>query len=138
VSQTYLAPIDVIGTVVMARVNQPRMTLALPSGKELESVYRPEDKRAVTTALQEHATTQLHVVGRAEYSADGIPQRIAEIEELNLTPRSNGEANSNSQPIWEIFEEMNKEVPEEEWAKLPQDFSANLDKYLYGWPERKP
>ena len=36
------------------------------------------------------------------------------------------------QPIEEILTELAKEVPEEEWKKLPTDLTDNLDQHLYG------
>ena len=40
-------------------------------------------------------------------------------------------------PIWEIAEELIKEIPEEEWKKIPTDASTQLDHYLYGSPKKK-
>ena len=33
--------------------------------------------------------------------------------------------------------EIGKKVPAKEWAKLPRDYFANIDHYLYGAPKRK-
>lgn len=52
------------------------------------------------------------------------------VEELTAT---------NSQPdmtIWQEIREIVKDVPDEEWDKLPRDGSANLDHYLYGAPKK--
>lgn len=46
---------------------------------------------------------------------------------------------TNSQPartIWQEIREIVKDVPDEEWEKLPRDGSANLDHYLYGAPKK--
>jgi putative addiction module CopG family antidote len=39
-------------------------------------------------------------------------------------------------PIWEVFEEITKGIPEEEWAKLPIDGAEQHDHYIYGTPKR--
>ena len=38
--------------------------------------------------------------------------------------------------VWEIFQDAFKDIPEEEWEKLPKDGAAELDHYLYGTPKR--
>jgi hypothetical protein len=42
----------------------------------------------------------------------------------------------NSKPIWEIFEEFTKDLPEEVISQLPVDGSAQVDHYLYGTPKQ--
>ena len=37
--------------------------------------------------------------------------------------------------LGEIFLRLGKQVPDEEWAKIPTDFSINVDHYLYGAPK---
>ena len=46
---------------------------------------------------------------------------------------------TNSHPtttIWQDIREIVKDVPDEEWERLPRDGSANLDHYLYGAPKK--
>jgi hypothetical protein len=38
--------------------------------------------------------------------------------------------------LWELAEELTRDIPAEEWKSLPADLSDNLDHYLYGWPKR--
>ncbi len=35
-------------------------------------------------------------------------------------------------PLWERLLEISRQVPDEEWAKLPTDFSRNFEHYMYG------
>ncbi len=46
-------------------------------------------------------------------------------------------ANDSGRPIWEIIEEVGAQVPDSEWAKVPQDLAKNLDHYLYGAPKQE-
>jgi hypothetical protein len=39
-------------------------------------------------------------------------------------------------PIWELFAEAFKDVPEEELERLPTDLAAQVDHYVYGLPKR--
>jgi hypothetical protein len=42
-----------------------------------------------------------------------------------------------SKPIWVIFEESTKDLPEEVISQLPVDSSAQVDHYLYGTPKQE-
>ncbi|MGO9471047.1 MAG: hypothetical protein ACLQIB_07030 [Isosphaeraceae bacterium] len=47
------------------------------------------------------------------------------------------EATSAAQkPLWEVIAEIARGVPDEEWDKIPDDASYQLDHYLYGAPKR--
>ncbi|MBN2124519.1 MAG: hypothetical protein JW821_09525 [Deltaproteobacteria bacterium] len=39
-------------------------------------------------------------------------------------------------PIEEVLSDIAKEIPQEEWDKLPEDLNDNLDHYLYGGPKK--
>jgi len=38
----------------------------------------------------------------------------------------------SARPIEELLNELAKEVPQDEWDRLPSDLNENLDHYLYG------
>lgn len=40
-------------------------------------------------------------------------------------------------PIWEVIVEIGSQIPDEEWAKVPDDASINYKHYLYGAPKKK-
>lgn len=37
---------------------------------------------------------------------------------------------------WQLWQEHLKDIPEEEFDKIPADASQNLDHYLYGAPKK--
>ena len=39
-------------------------------------------------------------------------------------------------PIWDVIDSLRKNVPPEEFSKLPKDGAEQLDHYLYGSPKR--
>ena len=47
-------------------------------------------------------------------------------------------ADKRRRPIWEVIEEINAQLPEDTWDRVPTDGSINLDHYLYGAPKRQP
>jgi hypothetical protein len=50
---------------------------------------------------------------------------------------SSSESDRNSRPIWELFAETAKNIPEEVLDKLPTDGAAQHDHYLYGTPKHE-
>jgi len=83
----------------------------------------------------------VRVRGRGTFSACGDLERIDAVEDIALLPndppetraeRTDGEA----RPIWEVFETVMAQVPEEERAKLDPDAAAQLDHYVYGTEKR--
>jgi hypothetical protein len=42
---------------------------------------------------------------------------------------------ATAKPIWEIFDEIAEDLPQEEIEKLPPDAAEQLDHYLYGAPK---
>lgn len=44
---------------------------------------------------------------------------------------------SNSRPIWELAQEIAKNIPDEVLNQLPTDGAAQHDHYLYGTPKRE-
>src|SRR5262249_50677844 len=52
-------------------------------------------------------------------------------------PVADGKSGSAEQrPLWERITTISRRIPHEEWAKLPDDASYQLDHYLFGAPKR--
>lgn len=47
------------------------------------------------------------------------------------------EGTPDSRPFWQRIIELGASIPEEEWKKVPEDLSINLDHYLYGAPKEE-
>lgn len=45
-------------------------------------------------------------------------------------------AGYQSKPVWEAFDEIMKDVPKEEFKKLPIDGALEHDHYIYGTPKK--
>jgi hypothetical protein len=71
---------------------------------------------------------------------DGIEQNAQENELDSLTPEVVDDEDSadrpDRRPIWEVIADNMKDVPAEEFAKLPKDGASEHDHYLYGHPKR--
>ena len=62
-------------------------------------------------------------------SAAGAWKGVIDGEKLKRTLR---EAHRDERSLEEIIEDSFKDVPQEEWDKLPHDLTDRLDYYLYG------
>jgi hypothetical protein len=70
-----------------------------------------------------------HYQSPAEVIEEGLDLLDAR-DSATPAPAAEGE-----ESISEIFLRLGRQVPEEEWSKIPTDFSINLDHYLYGAPK---
>ena len=124
--------VDVVGTVNMARVSKPRMAIEIELGHEVEAAFRAEDEDAITTALKQHTTTKLRVIGRGQFDQDGRLQKIIAVDKVDLLPGGEIPFDPTAKLIWEEFADILSSVPQEEFEKLPTDGAERHDFYLHG------
>ena len=86
-------------------------------------------------SMHNHGKYSVKFVGEGEY-AGGQLRRIVSID-LKKSRRILPPRDPNERHFWESWIEASKRIPEEELAKIPPDFSRNLDHYLYGAPKRE-
>jgi Arc/MetJ-type ribon-helix-helix transcriptional regulator len=69
-----------------------------------------------------------------------LTEAVKLLKNRTPVPTTNGHEKTvqplESKPIWQVFQEIQESVPDEEWAKLPTDLSTQHDHYLYGAPKR--
>lgn len=99
------------------------MTIHLPD--ELQSSIRP-----FLSNGQFASETDLVATALAEYLQRHLPQEVAP------EPSSERTESADRKPIWDRLIELSEGVPDEEWAKLPDDGAAQVDHYLHGAPKR--
>lgn len=127
--------IEISGEVFEADIKKGRFQLWSGDDIAVTVVFTPEQEEQVTTALKEHKTARMFVTGMGEYSPQGKLLRVSQVDELRLTTAKIHYDNS-ARPIEDMLEELAREIPQEEWDKLPDDLSNNLDHYLYGVPKQ--
>jgi hypothetical protein len=130
------ASIELVGTVFEANVESSQFQIEATDGRKVPVSFSPEDEEKVTTALKDHASVQIRLVGTGAMTADGRLLKIPTVEKLELILTGEIPFDETARPIWEIFDEIIGEVPPEEWEKLPTDLSENLDHYIYGVPKK--
>ena len=126
-------PFDVTGMVTMARVVNPRMAITLDDGRAFEMPFDEQDEEMITRALHERTSVRVRVMGSAEYTADGVLDKLIHVESIEIVPAIVGDAtNANRPPLWLMIEELMSDVPDEEMAKVPPARSTSIDRKLYG------
>ena len=128
--------VDQIGEVLKADIRQRRFQLWLDGKTGVTVTFSPEQEDKVTSALKDHRTRRLRVKGKGEFSSQGKLQRITKVTELRFHPVGELPYDPTAPRIEDVLAELAREVPEEEWEKLPDDLTDNLDHYLYGTPKR--
>jgi hypothetical protein len=77
------------------------------------------------------------LVFRQEREVLALPGPSVTLDPVSEKPIKKIPANDFGRPIWDIIEEIGAQVPDSEWAKVPQDLATNLDHYLYGAPKQE-
>ncbi len=54
---------------------------------------------------------------------------------LGVEEHASAASDVPKRPIWERVVELGAQIPEAEWAKVPDDASINFKHYLYGAPK---
>lgn len=128
--------VDISGEVVEADIRHKRFQVWLEERAAVTVEFAPEQEDEVTTALRDHKTLRLHVKGRGKFSSEGKLERVAQVSELRLQPAGEISYDPTARPIEDVLAELGREVPEEEWSRLPADLAENIDHYVYGTPKR--
>jgi hypothetical protein len=90
----------------------------------------------MTITLPLSPTEEARLIAAAQAKGVSADALIREALDKILTDRSPQELQLESRPIWELIEDNMKDVPPEEFAKLPDDGASQHDHYLYGHPKR--
>ena len=127
--------VEITGEVFETDVRKGRFQLWSGEDTTATVAFTADQEEQVTTALKEHKTVRMYVKGSGEFSAQGKLFRVLKVNELRLT--ADGETyDQSARPIEELLSDLAKEIPQEEWDKLPDDLNDDLDHYLYGVPKK--
>jgi hypothetical protein len=92
----------------------------------------------ITLPLQPQEEAKLMALARARgQSADALVREALD-SILAAAPDPADEPKPELRPIWEMIVDNMKDVPPEEFARLPKDGASEHDHYLYGHPKRNP
>jgi hypothetical protein len=83
------------------------------------------------------AVPLLELEGTWEEIKERLPDLAGQKLRIVVFPAGERAADeTDAKPIDEVLAEIAAEIPPEELAKLPPDFTDQLDHYIYGTPKR--
>jgi len=135
VETPYEDVVDITGEVFEADVRQKRFQLWKDNQHAVAVSFNEQQEDLVTTALKNHKSVCIHVIGKGEYLPEGKVNKVVEVGKLEIVQTEISEYDSKSPSIEDILFSIASEVPKEEWNKLPSDLTDDLDSYLYGGPK---
>ena len=101
----------------------------------VDGVFTDQQEMDIIGALHEHNEVRIRLEGSGEYDPTGELVRILRVDDYNLFTVDENPYALGAPSILEIFDDVHKSVPENEWGKLPTDGAVNYKHYLYGWPK---
>lgn len=90
----------------------------------------------ITLPLQPQEEAKLIALAQAKGVSTDALVREALYKILADAPDQLNESPCEPRPIWDVILENMKDVPPEEFARLPNDGASEHDHYLYGYPKR--
>jgi hypothetical protein len=92
----------------------------------------------ITLPLQPQEEAKLVALAQARgLSASALVREVLD-EFLAAAPAPAEGQKPEGRPIWEVILDNMKDVPPEEFARLPKDGASEHDHYLYEHPKRNP
>ncbi len=134
--RAYEDHVDIVGEVLEADVRLRRFQVHPHNRASVKVPFTADQEANVTQALRDHTSTRLRVRGRGEFSATGELTRVTRVDELRIEPMGDTLFDCAARPVEDVLAELAREVPPDEWRRLPPDLTDNLDQYLYGSPSR--
>jgi len=127
---------DITGEILMVDIKRGIFQIWEDEKTSVTASFTSDQEERVTDALKEHQTRKVRVAGKGTHTPIGRLTKIDQIDSLTFVREDNEPCNLFSRPIEDVITELAREVPKEEWEKVPSDLSQNLDHYLYGGPKR--
>ena len=96
--------------------------------------FTDKQRGEALAAISDHENKRIKIRGRGEYDADGVLTRVprADLMYARQIRRPRDPNAPNLRDLMDKIDALAKEIPEEEWDKLPTDLSERHDYYING------
>jgi Arc/MetJ-type ribon-helix-helix transcriptional regulator len=74
--------------------------------------------------------------GKYPSEAELVADALRLLRERQKSHEDHPENGAPHAPIWEVFQETLKDIPEDEFEHLPPDAAEQYDHYIYGTPKK--
>ena len=128
----YEDEVDITGKVLEADVRKKNFQVWPDEHRRITVAFTEEHESQITTALKDHNSVSLRVRGHGEFSPQGVIMKISSVNSLDVVSDEEEFFDPDAPRIEDVIREIVKDVPDEEWEKLPHDLTDRLDYYLYG------
>ena len=129
---SYQDEVDITGRVLEADVRQRKFQIWIDDKTNVSVTFTREQESVITTALKEHESMRLRVKGRGGFTSQGILKKITQVECLDSIQGEDSALDASAPRIEDVIADIFRDVPDEEWDRVPRDLSYRLDSYLYG------
>ena len=131
IAEPYEDIADLTGEVFEADVLARRFQILLADHRKISVSFTADQEQLITSALKDHKVCQLRATGTGLFSTEGELVKVVSVDRMTV-----GEpiqlSIQPSRSIGDELDDLARQVPEEEWRKLPEDLASNLDAYIYG------
>ncbi len=129
--------VELTGSVVAVDVQERTFRMRIDDIGNVSAPFTEEQGYNVLAALTDHDHVRVRVCGRGEFTAQGTLKQISDVASLRIVPEGPAaDPAARRLPLEDKIAMNFKNVPAEEWSKLPDDLVDNLDHYLYGTDKR--
>lgn len=129
---SYEDEVDITGHVLEADVKKRQFQIWVDDKTNVIASFSKEQEAQVTSALKDHESVRLRVRGRGEFTPEGKPRKIMQVVELDPTWSNSPALNADVPSIEDVITDIFRDVPDQEWDRVPSDLSHRLDSYVSG------
>ena len=122
--------VELHGQVVQVDLTLSACQVKTHDGTCVTVDFTENQRGEALAAIADFENKRIEIRGRGEFDADGALKRIprAELMYARQTKRPPG---PSAQDLMDRIDALAKEIPEEEWDKLPTDLSERHDYYIH-------
>lgn len=133
IQKDYEDNIDILGDIYSVDIKNKSFRIISPQGC-IPIDYSGEFaamEDSILEALMKHETTEIRIKGIGLFTWEGRLKSINNLSDIIIRDVAI-EEEQDMPTIWDAFEELVREVPEEKLKTIPADFIENHDHYIWG------
>lgn len=132
---SYEDELDIVGHVLEADVRKRQFQIWIDDKTNVVASFTKEQEAQVTSALKNHESVRLRVRGRGEFTSEGKPRKVTRVAELDPISSDPPKFRVDAPRIEDVITDIFRDVPEQDWDRVPTDLSHRLDSYISGRDE---
>ena len=135
-NKLYEDEVTISGHIFEVDMMHERFKIVDHNKEKIPVQFTDQRKTQIINALKEHNSKQLRIRGCGEFNSQGKLVKIISISDLDFVVDEETIFDSTVSRIEDVIANISRQIPDEEWNKIPNDLSHRLDFYLYGNDEQ--